>query len=93
MIFLKYLIFIFCLAFIIFFILAYVQGKKQKKKTKENKALFFDKIKHNKPILKISDDVYYYKGLYLTDTYLFFNGCKIKHYKDPLFIYQVLRAF
>ena len=93
MLFLNYLIYIFISSFIIFFILAFVQAKKQKLKIKENKALFFDKIKKNKPILKISDDVYYYKGLYLTDTYLFFNGCKIKHYEDPLFIYQVLRTF
>ena len=62
MLFLNYLIYIFISSFIIFFILAFVQAKKQKLKIKENKALFFDKIKKNKPILKISDDVYYYNA-------------------------------
>lgn len=92
MIFIKYLIFIFCLVFIIFFILAFVQAKKQKLKIKENKALFFDKIKNHKPILKISDDVYYFKGVYLTDEQFIFNQCKIRHYKDLAFINRLLRS-
>ena len=92
MIFLKYLIFIFCIAFFLFSVLAYVQGKKQRQKAKESKALFFDKIKHNKPILKISDDVYYFKGAYLTDSYFIFNHCKIRHYKNLIFINQLLKS-
>ena len=92
MLFLNYLIYIFISSFIIFFILAFVQAKKQKLKIKENKALFFEKIKKNKPILKISDNVYYFKGAYLTDNYLFFNQCKIKHYKDLAFINLLLKS-
>ncbi len=92
MIFIKYLIFIFCLSFITFFILAYIQSKKQKLKIKENKALFFEKIKHNKLILKISDDVYYYKGGYLTYNFFIVNQCKIKHYKNLNFINQLLKT-
>lgn len=92
MLFIKYLIFIFCLAFIIFFILVYIQGKKQRQKIKENKALFFDKIKHNKPILKLSENVYYFKGAYLTENYFLYNQCKIKHYKDLAFINRLFKS-
>ena len=90
MIFIKYLIFIFCLAFVVFFILAYVQGKKQRQKAKAKQALFFEKIKNNKPILKISDEVYYFKGAYLTEEFFIFNRCKVRHYKDLHFINQLL---
>lgn len=92
MIFIKYLIFIFCLSFIIFFILAFVQAKKQRQKIKDNKALFFEKIKKNKPIFKISENVYYFKGAYLTENYFLYNQCKIRHYKDLLFINRLLKS-
>ncbi len=45
MLFIKYLIFIFCLGVVTSFILAFVQAKKQRQKTRENQALFFEKIK------------------------------------------------
>lgn len=92
MLFIKYLLFIFCLSFLLFSVLAYVQGKKRRQKIKEDNALFFDKIKHSKPIIKISDDVYYYKGAYLTEKHFIFNNCKIRHYKDLSFINRLLKC-
>lgn len=91
MLFINYLIFIFCLAFIISFILACIQGKKQRQEQKKKQELFFRKIKNNYSIVKISDDVYYYKGAYLTDKYLIFNNCKIRHYEDFLFAHRLLK--
>lgn len=91
MLFINYLIFIFCLAFIISFILAFFQAKMQRQEQKKKQELFFQKIKTNYSIVKISDDVYYYKGAYLTEKYLIHNDCKIRHYQDFLFAHRLLK--
>ncbi|MDP0344166.1 hypothetical protein Q7Z35_07485 [Glaesserella parasuis] len=91
MLFIKFLVFVFCLGVITSFILTFVDAKKQRQKTRENQALFFEKIKKNNPIIKISDDVYYYKGAYLTEKYLIHNDCKIRHYQDFLFAHRLLK--
>lgn len=45
MLFIKFLVFVFCLGLVSFSILAFVDAKKQRQKTRENQALFFEKIK------------------------------------------------
>ncbi|EQA06485.1 hypothetical protein [Glaesserella parasuis] len=45
MLFIKYLVFVFCLGVATSFILAFVQAQKQRQKTRENLVLFFEKIK------------------------------------------------
>ncbi|MDG6263477.1 hypothetical protein Q7306_07725 [Glaesserella parasuis] len=91
MLFIKFLVFVFCLSFVIFLILAFFQAKKQRQEQKKKQELFFRKIKNNYSIVKISDDVYYYKGAYLTEKYLIHNDCKIRHYQDFLFAYRLLK--
>ncbi|MCT8702621.1 hypothetical protein KZ405_08110, partial [Glaesserella parasuis] len=73
------------------FILAFFQAKKQRQEQKKKQELFFQKIKNNYSIVKISDDVYYYKGAYLTEKYLILNDCKIRHYQDFLFTHRLLK--
>ncbi|MDO9950385.1 hypothetical protein Q7404_07985 [Glaesserella parasuis] len=91
MLFIKFLVFIFCLSSVIFLILAFFQAKKQRQEQKKKQELFFRKIKTNYSIVKISDDVYYYRGAYLTEKYLIFNDCKIRHYEDFLFTHRLLK--
>lgn len=91
MLFIKFLVFVFCLGLVISSILAFFDAKKQRQKAREHQALFFEKIKKNKPIIKISDNVYYYKGAYLTEKYLIHHDCKIRHYQDFLFTHRLLR--
>ncbi|MCT8770021.1 hypothetical protein KZ414_09260, partial [Glaesserella parasuis] len=62
MLFIKFLVFVFCLGLVIFSILAFFDAKKQRQEQKKKQELFFRKIKNNYSIVKISDDVYYYKG-------------------------------
>lgn len=45
MLFIKFLVFVFCLGVITSFILAFFQAKKQRQKAREHQALFFEKIK------------------------------------------------
>lgn len=91
MLFIKYLVFVFCLTAVASFIWAFFQAKMQRQEQKKKQELFFRKIKTNYSIVKISDDVYYYKGAYLTDKYLIFNNCKIRHYEDFLFAHRLLK--
>ncbi|MDP0026536.1 hypothetical protein Q7301_06720 [Glaesserella parasuis] len=91
MLFIKFLVFVFCLGIITSFILAFFQAKEQRQEQKKKQELFFQKIKTNYSVVKISDDVYYYKGAYLTDKYLIFNNCKIRHYQDFLFAHRLLK--
>ncbi|MCT8580526.1 hypothetical protein KZ455_08620 [Glaesserella parasuis] len=91
MLFIKFLVFVFCLAAVASFIWAFFQAKMQRQEQKKKQELFFRKIKTNYSIVKISDDVYYYKGAYLTDKYLIFNNCKIRHYEDFLFAHRLLK--
>lgn len=92
MIFIKFLLFCSCLGAVTSFILAFFQAKEQRQQQKKKRELFFRKIKTNYSIVKISDDVYYYKGVYLTDKYLIFNDCKIRHYRDFLFTHCLLKS-
>ncbi|MDG6241889.1 hypothetical protein Q7370_07100 [Glaesserella parasuis] len=91
MLFIKFLVFVVCLGIITSFILAFFQAKEQRQEQKKKQELFFQKIKTNYSIVKISDDVYYYKGAYLTEKYLIHNDCKIRHYQDFLFAHRLLR--
>lgn len=91
MLFIKFLVFVVCLGIITSFILAFFQAKEQRQQQKKKQELFFRKIKNNYSIVKISDDVYYYKGVYLTDKYLIHHDCKIRHYQDFLFTHRLLR--
>lgn len=92
MLFIKFLVFVVCLGIITSFILAFFQAKEQRQQQKKKQELFFRKIKTNYSIVKISDDVYYYKGAYLTEKYLIFNDCKIRHYQDFLFAHCLLKS-
>lgn len=91
MLFIKFLVFVFCLTAITYFIWAFFQAKMQRQEQKKKQELFFQKIKTNYSIVKISDDVYYYKGAYLTEKYLIHNDCKIRHYQDFLFAHRLLK--
>ncbi|AMW15828.1 hypothetical protein [Glaesserella parasuis] len=91
MLFIKFLVFVFCLTAVASFIWAFFQAKMQRQEQKKKQELFFQKIKTNYSIVKISDDVYYYKGAYLTGKYLIFNNCKIRHYEDFLFAHRLLK--
>lgn len=91
MIFIKFLVFCSCLGAVTSFILAFFQAKMQRQEQKKKQELFFQKIKTNYSIVKISDDVYYYKGAYLTEKYLIHNDCKIRHYQDFLFAHRLLK--
>lgn len=92
MLFIKFLVFVFCLTCVASLIWAFFQAKMQRQEQKKKQELFFRKIKTNYSIVKISDDVYYYKGAYLTEKYLIFNDCKIRHYEDFLFAYRLLKS-
>lgn len=92
MLFIKFLVFVFCLTCVASLIWAFFQAKMQRQEQKKKQELFFRKIKTNYSIVKISDDVYYYKGAYLTDKYLIFNDCKIRHYEDFLFAHRLLKS-
>ncbi|MDG6828527.1 hypothetical protein Q7267_08355 [Glaesserella parasuis] len=91
MLFIKYLVFVCCLTAVASFIWAFFQAKMQRQEQKKKRELFFRKIKTNYSIVKISDDVYYYRGAYLTEKYLIFNDCKIRHYEDFLFTHRLLK--
>lgn len=91
MLFIKFLVFCFCLGCVASLILAFFQAKMQRQEQKKKLALFFRKITTNYSIVKISDDVYYYKGAYLTEKYLIHNDCKIRHYQDFLFAHRLLK--
>lgn len=91
MLFIKYLVFVYCLTAVAYLIWAFFQAKMQRQEQKKKLELFFRKIKTNYSILKISDDVYYYKGAYLTEKYVIHNDCKIRHYQDFLFAHRLLK--
>ncbi|MDO9871515.1 hypothetical protein Q7476_06585 [Glaesserella parasuis] len=91
MLFIKYLVFVCCLTAVTSLIWAFFQAKMQRQEQKKKRELFFQKMKTNYSIVKISDDVYYYKGAYLTEKYLIHNDCKIRHYQDFLFAHRLLR--
>ncbi|MCT8830446.1 hypothetical protein KZ473_06730 [Glaesserella parasuis] len=91
MLFVKFLVFVFCLGVVTSLIWAFFQAKMQRQEQKKKRELFFRKMKTNYSIVKISDDVYYYKGAYLTEKYLIHNDCKIRHYQDFLFAHRLLK--
>ncbi|MDO9973635.1 hypothetical protein Q7405_06720 [Glaesserella parasuis] len=91
MLFIKYLVFVCCLTAVTSLIWAFFQAKMQRQEQKKKRELFFQKMKTNYSIVKISDDVYYYKGAYLTEKYLIHNDCKIRHYQDFLFAHRLLK--
>lgn len=91
MLFIKFLVFVFCLTAVTSLIWAFFQAKMQRQEQKKKRELFFQKMKTNYSIVKISDDVYYYKGAYLTEKYLIHNDCKIRHYQDFLFAHRLLK--
>lgn len=50
-----------------------------------------EEIERIYPIVKIKNNLYYFKGLYLTQEYVIFNSQKIKHYKRKNYILNLLR--
>ena len=77
-----YVIGFFIINFLIFLIA-------KKSKTKADPTL--EKIALHYPLIKINKNVLYYKGLYINDDFIFFNGQKIKHYENQNLIINVLR--
>ena len=78
---------IYLIGFFIINFLIYIIAKKSKIEadpTLEKIALFY-------PLIEINKNVFYYKGLYINDDFIFFSGQKIKHYKNKNFILNVLR--
>ncbi|MDY4593973.1 MAG: hypothetical protein SO424_02755 [[Pasteurella] aerogenes] len=67
-------------------------AKKKRQKRKEDRALFFEKIKKNKPIVRISNEIYYYKGSYLTDECFILKQGKIQHHKNLSLIISLLHT-
>ncbi|MDY4593972.1 MAG: hypothetical protein SO424_02750 [[Pasteurella] aerogenes] len=88
----KFFIFLYCLGFILGLFWHIFTAKKKKQKRKEDRFLFFEKIKKNKPILRISNEVYYYKGSYLTDECFILKQGKIQHHKNLSLIISLLHT-
>lgn len=78
---------IYLIGFFIINFLIYIIVKKSKVKADPT----LEKIALQYPLIKINKNVFYYKGLYINDDFIFFNGQKIKHYKNQNFIINVLR--
>lgn len=76
------------IGFISFYAIAFYQAKKE---MKESRIKFFNKIKTHYPIIRINDNLYYFKGAYLSDSDFYLNNIKMKHYQNLNFTFNLLR--
>lgn len=52
----------------------------------------FSQIKKYHQIIKIKNNVYYFRGVYITPDYMYYLDFKIQHFKNLFFIQQFLKS-
>lgn len=84
----------FCIGYLLFFFLVwlffYLWWLLDPPKFEENPI--FNYLKVHYKIVKIKNNVYYYKGLYITDEYIIHNGFKMQHFENKGFLFRYLRT-
>lgn len=78
---------IYLIGFFIIYFLIFLIAKKSKSKADP----IFEQIGVIYPLIKIKSDLFYYNGLYLTPDLIIINNQKIRHFKNKIFIINVLK--
>lgn len=52
----------------------------------------FNFLKIHFEIVKIKNNLYYYKGLYITDNAIIHNNLKFKHFENKGFLFRYLKS-
>lgn len=52
----------------------------------------FEKLKIHFKLLKIKNNLYYYKGIYIDENNLCFNGFKMQHFQNVRFLFMFMRT-
>lgn len=58
--------------------------------TKENEI--FHQVSKYHQIIRIKNNLYYYKGIYITPDYMYYLDFKIQHFRSLFFIRQFLKS-
>lgn len=82
---------IYLIGFFSFQLFAYLFARKERQRLKMIPDPTLEEIEKIYPIVKISNNLYYFRGSYLTSEYFYFNNQKIKHYNRKNYILNLLR--
>lgn len=88
------MLFYFCIAYLSFFfcvwLFFYLRWRFYPPVKTESPIFNFLKIHFE--IVKIKNDLYYYRGLYLTDKHLIHKGFKVEHFQNKNFLFRYLKT-
>lgn len=82
---------IYLIGFFSFQLFYYLLARKERQRLKMIPDPTLEEIERIYPIVKIRNNLYYFKGSYLTPEFFYFNNQKIKHYKRKNYILNLLR--
>ena len=82
---------IYLIGFCALHLFCYLSARKERQRLKTTTDPTLEEIERIYPIVKIRNNLYYFRGSYLTNEYFYFNNQKLKHYKRKNYILNLLR--